>query len=218
MPRTSDAPSERVRVKRLHQRGHYDHATIHAILDAMPLASVGYVIDGQPYVTPTLQWREGDRVYWHGSAASRMLRAVDGADVCLTVTILDGLVMARSAFHHSANYRSVMLLGKASRVSDPAQAEASMRRFVDGVFPGRWDMLRPMNAQELKATHVLSMEIAEASAKIRTGMPVDDEEDYALPIWAGVLPVRMEIGAPVADPKNLAGVEPPEHLLRVRLG
>lgn len=218
MPRPDDAPSERVRVKRLHQRGHYDHATIHAILDAMPVASVGYVIDGQPYVTPTLQWREGDRVYWHGSSASRMLRTVDAADVCLTVTILDGLVMARSAFHHSANYRSVMLLGKARRVSDPAQAEASLRRFVDGLFPGRWDMLRPMNAQELKATHVLSMDIAEASAKIRTGMPVDDEEDYALPIWAGVLPVRMEIGAPVADPKNLAGVEPPEHLLRVRLG
>lgn len=218
MPPTSNAPSERVRVKRLHQRGHYDHATIHAILDAMPLASVGYVIDGQPYVTPTLQWREGDRVYWHGSSASRMLRTVDAADVCLTVTILDGLVMARSAFHHSANYRSVMLLGKARRVSDPAQAEASLRRFVDGLFPGRWDMLRPMNSQELKATSVLSMEIAEASAKIRTGMPVDDEADYALPIWAGVLPVRMEVGAPVADPNNLGGVEPPEHLLRVRLG
>jgi nitroimidazol reductase NimA-like FMN-containing flavoprotein (pyridoxamine 5'-phosphate oxidase superfamily) len=218
MPRPNDAPSERVRVKRLHQRGHYDHATIHTILDAMPLASVGYVIDGQPYVTPTLQWREGDRVYWHGSSASRMLRATDEADVCLTVTILDGLVMARSAFHHSANYRSVMLLGKARKVTDAKLAEASLRRFVGGLFPGRWDMLRPMNSQEFKATSVLSMEIAEASAKIRTGMPVDNEEDYALAIWAGVLPVTMQVGAPVPDPRNLAGVEPPDHLRRIRLG
>lgn len=214
----SAAPSQRVRVKRLHERGHYDAETIHGILDAMPICSVGYVFNGAPYVTPTLQWREGDHMYWHGSSASRMIEAVDEADVCVTVTLIDGFVMARSAFHHSANYRSVMALGRAHKVKDRDEKEARLKVFVDSLFPGRWDMLRPMNAQELKATTVLSLPLNEASAKIRTGPPKDDEEDYALPIWAGVVPVRMQIGAPINDPLNLAGVLPPEHVRALRLG
>jgi nitroimidazol reductase NimA-like FMN-containing flavoprotein (pyridoxamine 5'-phosphate oxidase superfamily) len=214
----SAAPSPRVRVKRLHERGHYDAETIHGILDAMPICSVGYVFNSQPYVTPTLQWREGDHMYWHGSSASRMLEAVDDADVCVTVTLIDGFVMARSAFHHSANYRSVMALGRAHKIKDRDEKEARLKTFVDTLFPGRWDMLRPMNAQELKATTVLSLPLNEASAKIRTGPPKDDEEDYALPIWAGVVPVRMQIGAPVNDERNLAGVLPPEHVRALRLG
>jgi nitroimidazol reductase NimA-like FMN-containing flavoprotein (pyridoxamine 5'-phosphate oxidase superfamily) len=214
----SAAPSQRVRVKRLHERGHYDAETVHGILDAMPICSVGYVFNGQPYVTPTLQWREGDHMYWHGSSASRMLETVDEADVCVTVTLIDGFVMARSAFHHSANYRSVMALGRAHKVKDRDEKEARLKVFVDTLFPGRWDMLRPMNAQELKATTVLSLPLSEASAKIRTGPPKDDEEDYALPIWAGVVPVRMQIGAPVNDERNLTGVLPPEHVRALRLG
>jgi len=214
----SAAPSQRVRVKRLHERGHYDAETIHGILDAMPICSVGYVFNGQPYVTPTLQWREGDHMYWHGSSASRMLEAVDEADVCVTVTLIDGFVMARSAFHHSANYRSVMALGRAHKVKDRDEKEARLKTFVDTLFPGRWDMLRPMNAQEFKATTVLSLPLSEASAKIRTGGPKDDDEDYALPIWAGVVPVSMHIGAPINDPLNLAGVLPPDHVKALRLG
>lgn len=214
----SAAPSQRVRVKRLHERGHYDAETIHGILDAMPICSVGYVFNGQPYVTPTLQWREGDHMYWHGSSASRMLETVDEADVCVTVTLIDGFVMARSAFHHSANYRSVMALGRAHKVKDRDEKEARLKVFVDSLFPGRWDMLRPMNGQELKATTVLSLPLSEASAKIRTGPPKDDEEDYALPIWAGVVPVTMQIGAPINDTRNLAGVLPPEHARALRLG
>jgi nitroimidazol reductase NimA-like FMN-containing flavoprotein (pyridoxamine 5'-phosphate oxidase superfamily) len=218
MLKTHSAPSERVRVKRLHERGHYDRETIAAILDAMPLAHVGYVFKGQPHVTPTLQWREDDRVFWHGSSASRMLETAKDADVCLTVTIMDGFVLARSAFHHSANYRSVMILGKAEKIADPAEKEVRLRNFVDGMFPGRWDMLRPMTKQEAKATTVLSMPITEASAKIRTGMPVDDEEDYALPIWAGLLPMRFEPLAPEPDPRNPPGVAVPEHVVHCRLG
>ena len=215
---SSPPASDRVRLRRRHDRGGYDATTIYPILDAMPLCSVGYVFDGQPYVTPTLQWREGDRVYWHGSSASRMLRAVDEAQVCVTVAILDGFVLARSGFHHSINYRSAMLLGTARKVSDPDEKAARLKIFVDGAFPGRWDMLRPATDQEIKATTVMSMSIGEASSKIRTGPPGDDEEDYALPIWAGVIPVRMSVSNPVPDPRNIEGVEPPGHVLDFRLG
>ncbi|MFM9942845.1 MAG: pyridoxamine 5'-phosphate oxidase family protein [Hyphomicrobiaceae bacterium] len=218
MARDSKAPSERVRVKRLHERGAYDRASIDAILDACPVAHVGYTIDGAPFVTPTLQWREGDHVYWHGSAASRMLETTEGADVCVTVTMIDGLVLARSAFHHSVNYRSVMLLGHATKVTDNAEKEARLKAFVDGLFPGRWDMLRPATAKELKATSVLSIPISEASAKVRTGPPKDDDEDYALDIWAGVLPVTTHIGAPIDDPLLRRGLLPPEHVLKYRMG
>ena len=218
MSRRSGALTERVRVKRMHERGAYDRATIDAILDATPVAHVGYVFDGQPFVTPTLQWREGDHVYWHGSAASRMLETADGADVCVTVTLIDGIVLARSAFHHSVNYRSVMLVGRASMVTDPAAKEERLKTFVDGMFPGRWDALRPATAKELKATSVLSIEIGEASAKVRTGPPKDDEEDYALDIWAGVLPLRTETLAPIDDPRLKAGLSAPDHVTRYRIG
>lgn len=222
------APSERVRVKRMHERGHYDRVTIDAVLDAQPVAHVGYVLGGgagraaearpQPLVTPTLQWREGDHVYWHGSAASRMLETADGTDVCVTVTLIDGIVLARSAFHHSVNYRSVMLLGRATMVADPAEKEARLRAFVEQWFQGRWDILRPATTQELKATSVLSMPISEASAKVRSGPPKDDEEDYALPIWAGVLPLEVTSLAPVPDPRLMPGLSPPGHVTRFRIG
>lgn len=228
MAARGNAPTERVRVKRMHERGDYDRATIDAILDAQPVAHVGYVLGGgsgggaqagaQPLVTPTLQWREGDHVYWHGSAASRMLETAEGADVCVTVTLIDGIVLARSAFHHSVNYRSVMLLGHATIVTDPAEKEARLRAFVEQWFPGRWDILRPATAQELKATSVLSIPISEGSAKVRTGPPKDDEEDYALPIWAGVLPLTVTSLPPIPDPRLAAGLSPPGHVTRFRIG
>ncbi len=218
MARPTDAPSERTRVKRLNERGAYDRATIDAILDATPLAHVGYVVDGKPFVTPTLQWREGDRVYWHGSAASRMIEKAAGSEVCLTVTLIDGFVLARSAFHHSVNYRSVMVFGRPELVSDPAEKQARLEALVDGLFPGRSALLRPMRPQELKATSVLSMPISEASAKLRSGGPKDDEEDYALPIWAGVLPVKMQTLAPIDDPLGSSGLVAPEHVRSFRFG
>lgn len=214
----SAAPTSRVRVKRLHERGRYDAATVHAILDAMPVAHVGYVFDGRPYVTPTLQWREGDWVYWHGSAASRMLEACEDAEVCLTVTLIDGFVMARSAFHHSVNYRSVMALGRAVKITDPGEKRARLETFVNTLFPGRWDLLRPATAKEMKATTVLGMPLDEASAKVRSGPPGDDEEDYALPIWAGVIPLGLSVLPPVPDPRNLAGLVPPPHVTDLELG
>jgi nitroimidazol reductase NimA-like FMN-containing flavoprotein (pyridoxamine 5'-phosphate oxidase superfamily) len=211
-------PTDRTRVRRIPERGAYDRATIDAILDAMPVAHVGYSIEGQPFVTPTLQWREGNHVYWHGSAASRMLRKVEGAPVCLTVTLIDGMVLARSAFHHSMNYRSVMLLGKAQVVSDPAEKEARLRTFVESQFPCRWDMLRPVTAQELKGTTVLGMPIDEASAKVRTGPPHDDEADESLDIWAGVIPIRYQILPPVADAHVRAGRLAPPHVSTFSIG
>jgi nitroimidazol reductase NimA-like FMN-containing flavoprotein (pyridoxamine 5'-phosphate oxidase superfamily) len=209
--------TEKTRLRRLHQRGHFDRETINGILDAQPMCSVGYVIDGQPYVTPTFQWREGNRVYWHGSSASRALRKSKDADVCLTVSILDGFVLARSGMHHSANTRSVMLFGRAEKVEDPTEKLAKLRAFVNGLFPGRYDTLRPDHEQDLKATMVLGMDIAEGSAKIRTGEPSDDEEDYALPIWAGVIPVTTHIGTPIPDSRILDGVAMPDHVKNFRL-
>jgi nitroimidazol reductase NimA-like FMN-containing flavoprotein (pyridoxamine 5'-phosphate oxidase superfamily) len=206
-------PTGRSRVKRLPKRGHYDRETVYAVLDAGLIAHIGYVIDGQPYVTPTAYWREGDMLYWHGSAASRMLEHVgEGIPVSVTVTHLDGLVLARSGFHHSINYRSVMAFGRAHFVEEPEAKMAAFEAFVERIFPGRWAELRPATAQEVKGTSVLGMRIEEASAKIRTGGPVDDDEDYALPIWAGVLPIRTVIGAAVPDAKLAPGIERPAHL------
>lgn len=209
--------TEKTRLRRLHQRGHFDRATINGILDAQPMCSVGYVIDGQPYVTPTFQWREGNRVYWHGSSASRALRKSKDAEVCLTVAILDGFVLARSGMHHSVNARSVMLFGQAEKVEDPSEKLQKLRTFVNGLFPGRYDTLRPDYEQDLKATMVLGMDISQGSAKIRTGEPSDDEEDYALPIWAGVIPVSTQIGMPIPDQRVLEGVEIPDHVKNFRL-
>jgi uncharacterized protein len=206
-------PTRRTKVKRMPQRGHYDRATVHAVLDAGVLAHVGYVIGGEPYVTPTSFWRKGDRVYWHGSSASRMLETIEGGSpVCFTVSHFDGFVMARSGYHHSINYRAVMAFGLARKLTDPKEKLAALEDFSERLFPGRWAGLRPVTEQELKATTVLWMDLAECSAKVRTGMPVDDEEDYALPIWAGVLPVRMVTGEPLDDPRNLPGVARPKNL------
>jgi uncharacterized protein len=216
--KSTAAPSPRVRVRRLHERGRYDAETINGILDSMPICHVGYVFEGTPYVTPTMQWREGGHIYWHGSSANRMLEAVDGAEVCVTVTIIDGLVLARSAFHHSANYRSVMVKGYAHKIVDKNEKEARLRSFVERMYPGRWEMLRPMNGQEFKATTVLSLPLNEASAKVRTGGPKDDEEDYALPIWAGVIPLKLEVFPPIEDDRNLAGLDPPAHVGQVTIG
>jgi nitroimidazol reductase NimA-like FMN-containing flavoprotein (pyridoxamine 5'-phosphate oxidase superfamily) len=200
----------RSRLKRLPKRGHYDFDTVAAILDAGFLCHVGYVVDGAPLVTPTAYWREGRRVYWHGSHASRMLTtAATGVPVCLTVAHVDGLVMARSAFHFSVNYRSAMLFGNARMVEDAGEKKAALREFVNRMASGRWDDLRPVTAKELKATTVLWMDIDEGSAKVRTGPPLDDEDDYALPIWAGVVPIRMVAGAPIDDPRLEGKVEAP---------
>jgi nitroimidazol reductase NimA-like FMN-containing flavoprotein (pyridoxamine 5'-phosphate oxidase superfamily) len=217
MPKPTGAPSERTRVKRLHERGAYDRTTIDAILDATPVSHVGYNIDGQPFVTPTLHWREGDHLYWHGSAASRMLERSEDADVCVTVTLIDSFVLARSAFHHSVNYRSVMVFGQAKVVSDPAEKEERLKAFVDGMFPGRWSTLRPVTAQELKATTVLTVPITEASAKIRTGPPKDDEEDYTLDIWAGLLPLVVNSLPPIDDPRLKPGLVPPAHVVNFKV-
>lgn len=206
-------PTDRSRVKRLHERGKYDEATIFPILDAAFIAHIAYVIDGQPFVTPTAFWREGRTLYWHGSAASRMLRFQEaGVPACVAVTHLDGLVLARSGFHHSLNYRSVMAFGTAHLVVGAAEEARQLDLFIDRLYPGRRAEIRPNEKQELKATTVISMEIEEASAKIRTGPPKDDEPDYALDCWAGIIPVAQVVGAAIADPKLKAGVAFPKGL------
>ncbi|MEM9705936.1 MAG: pyridoxamine 5'-phosphate oxidase family protein [Pseudomonadota bacterium] len=210
--------TERTRLRRNHKRGHFDRQTIYEILDACPLCHLGYLLDGAPAVTPTLQWRDGDHVYWHASSASRALRSSNAAQVCLTVTLLDALVLARSAFHHSANYRAVMIFGEAHLLEDEKEKTIQLERFVDGLYPNRWQTLRPMTDKELKATGILRLPIEEASAKIRDTGVADDEEDYDWPVWSGLLPVRYEIGEPEADPRNVPGVEWPATLGDVKIG
>jgi nitroimidazol reductase NimA-like FMN-containing flavoprotein (pyridoxamine 5'-phosphate oxidase superfamily) len=193
-------PSARARVRRHPERGHYDRDTVFAILDAALLCHVGYVIDGRPYVTPTLFWREGERLYWHGSSASRMLRRqAEGIPVCVTVAHVDGLVLARSAFFHSMNYRAVMAFGQAAPVTDPKEKEAGFNAFVERLYPGRTAIMRPILAQEIKATALMSMVIEEASAKIRDDGPLDPEDDHASDCWAGVIPIAQHLGAPIGD-------------------
>ena len=193
---TSSYPIDRRnRVVRRHERGHYDKATVHAVLDAALVAHIAYVVDGQPFCTPTAFWREDDRLYWHGSSASRMVRfQAPGVPVCLTVTHLDALVLARSAFHHSVNYRSVMAFGQARRIDDPAEHRRAIDGFIDRFYPGRSAELRPPTTQEIKATGFIVMEIEQASAKIRETHVSDDEEDYALPIWAARIPIQQVLG------------------------
>jgi len=183
----------------MHDKAAYDMDTVHAILDAQPLAHIGHLIDGAPVVTPTLQWREGDRVYWHGSSASRMIRAATDAPVSLTVTLLDGLVMARSGLEHSVQFRSVMVFGMAEKVTDPDAKAHHLQVMIEQMFPGRWAQLRPMTAQEVKATAVLSLPLTEASAKIGTGQPTDLPEDMETAVWAGVIPLTLRAGEPEPD-------------------
>lgn len=208
-PAPAGPPSDRTRVRRLPKRGQYDRATIDAILDEALVAHVGWVVDGQPYATPTAVWRQGDRLYWHGSSASRMLRATDGQPVCVTVTHLDGLVLARSGFNHSVNYRSVMVLGTAHLVTDETELDASLEALIEHLYPGRWAELRPMTAKERKATAVLWLDLAEASAKIRADVNHDDEGDESWPTWGGVVPVRMVRGEPQPDEFVADGVPAP---------
>ncbi|MCH8297739.1 MAG: pyridoxamine 5'-phosphate oxidase family protein [Chloroflexi bacterium] len=217
MPEGNLKKTKRTNLVRNSKRAVYDRTVVNEIIDATPLCHVSYIIDGRPYVTPTLQWREGDTIYWHGSAASRFLRQIVGKDVCMAITHFDGFVLARSAFHHSINYRSVMLFGQAIKIKD-AQKKALLHSFVDNLIPGRWEHLRPMTDQEAKATTVFSMPIDEGSAKVRTGPPGDDDADYSLPIWAGVLPVSQVLHDPVPDPKNLEGLEVPAHIRNYKLG
>jgi uncharacterized protein len=196
----NQVPSARTRVVREPHRGVYDRATAYQILDEGFICHVGFALDGQPYVIPTGYGRSGDNLYIHGSAASRMLRNLDqGVAVCVTVTLLDGLVLARSIFNHSMNYRSVVVLGTATAVKDPAEKLEALRRLSEHILPGRWQDSRQPNEKELKATLVLKLPITEFSAKVRQGPAIDDEEDYGFPTWAGVIPLQMVAGQPIPD-------------------
>jgi uncharacterized protein len=210
--------SDRVRLRRRRERGRYERTVIDAILDEALIAHLGIVgADGQPFVLPMLHARRGDVVYCHGSSAGRAMRALSGgAFACLTVTLLDALVLARSAMHHSANYRSVMLLGEATVVDEPDEKLAALEAIVEHIVPGRWADVRWPTENELKATSVLSIPIEEASAKIRTGPPADDEEDYALSAWAGVIPFTAETMSPEPDPRLREGIAPPPYVARYR--
>lgn len=209
----TSAPSPRSRARRLHEKASYDAVAVKAVLDAMPLAHIGHLVDGSPVVTPTLHWREGERLYWHGSSASRMIRACAGAQVCLTVTLLDGLVLARSGLEHSVNYRCVMVFGVAEPVAEAAKAR-HLEVMMEALVPGRWPVLRPMTAQEIKATAVLSLPIHEASVKIGAGFATDPDADRGWPVWAGVVPLRLAMGEAIADAGCLPGLPAP----RARFG
>ncbi len=205
-------PTDRTRVVRIPDRGKYDAGAVHAILDEGLVCHVGFVVDAQPFVIPTLYARNGAEILFHGSAASRMLRNIsDGIRICLTVTLIDGIVMARSAFHHSINYRSVVALGLATQVLDEKEKMAALHVFTERIMAGRWADVRTPTAQELLATTVLRLPLEEVSAKVRSGPPKDDEADYALPIWAGVLPLTLQPGSLVPDPRLLPGLEPPKY-------
>jgi nitroimidazol reductase NimA-like FMN-containing flavoprotein (pyridoxamine 5'-phosphate oxidase superfamily) len=196
------APSLRTRVVREPERGVYDREVLYRILDEGFICHVGFVVDGQPFVIPTSYGRSGDNLYIHGSAASRMLRNLDkGIPVCITVTLLDGLVLARSIFNHSMNYRSVVVLGTATVVQDPAEKIEALRLLAEHILPGRWPESRQPNEKELKATFALRVPIEEFSAKVRQGPPIDDEEDYSFPTWAGVIPLETVAGSPIPDPQ-----------------
>jgi len=211
------APTTRTKLKRLPKRGSFERRTIYEILDEAFVCHVGFCVDGQPFVIPTSFGRIDDRLIIHGSAASRMMRNLsEQIDVCVTVTLVDGLVLARSAFHHSANYRSVVVFGKASIVEDEREKYEALKALTEHLVPGRWTAIRPPTVLEMKATTVLSLSLSEASAKIRTGAPVDDEEDYELPVWAGVLPLNLTVGAPVADERLKDGVAVPPHVSNYR--
>jgi nitroimidazol reductase NimA-like FMN-containing flavoprotein (pyridoxamine 5'-phosphate oxidase superfamily) len=209
----SYSPTERTQVRRRSQRGVYDKAQVHAILDEGFICHVGFVLDGQPFVIPTAYARSGEQIYIHGSPASRLMkgteRGKEDIELCLTVTLVDGLVLARSAFHTSINYRSVVVLGKARQVTDLIEKWQALRCFTNHVIAGRWEQAKQPTEQELKATSVLSLPLEEVSAKIRSGPPIDDEEDYVLPVWGGIVPVVQTLGQPVPDTRVLEGIAAP---------
>lgn len=206
-------PTERTTLKRLPKRGNYERQAVYQILDEGFVCHVGFIVDGRPFVIPTGYGRLGDTLYIHGSAASRMLRALrEGIDVCVTVTLLDGLVLARSAFHHSLNYRSVVVFGRARVVEDEDEKMEALRVFTDHIMRGRWEEARRPNQSELRVTMVLALPLVEASAKIRTGPPLDDEVDMQQPVWAGELPLRLATAEAVPDPQLRAGIELPQYI------
>jgi uncharacterized protein len=207
--------TKRTELRRIPGRGSHDWETINQILDAGFLASVGFCIDGQPFVIPTLYGRDGEKLYLHGSAASGMLRELEtGIPTCVTVTLVDGLVLSRSAFDHSMNYRSVVAFGTAQKIADPTQKIKSLRVISEHLIAGRWEEVRGPSEKELKATTVLEFSIEEASSKVRSGPPLDDEGDYGLPVWAGVLPLEMKCRPPVPDDKLITGVTLPDYVRR----
>ena len=207
----------RTTLRRLPARGFYDREVVHKILDEGFICHVGFVVDGKPVVIPTGYGRIDDQLYIHGSQASRMLRTLKtGVPACVTVTLVDGLVLARSAFHHSINYRSVVIFGNATLVEVPDEKSAALLSFSEHVIRGRWADVREPTEQELKATTVLRLPLEEVSAKVRTGPPIDDEEDYALPVWAGVLPLRMITGEPIPDPRLEGQIAVPEYVLKYK--
>ncbi len=208
-------PTERTQVRRLPKRGFYDREAVYRILDEGLVCHVGFVMDGKPVVIPTGYARQDNLLYLHGSTASRMFRALaKGADLCITVTLVDGLVLARAAFHHSMNYRSVVIFGQAVMLEDPAAKREAMRAFTEHIVPGRWQEIRQPTEKELQATTVLAVPLAEASAKVRTGPPLDEEADYALPVWAGVLPLELTPQAPLADDRLPGEIAVPEYVRR----
>ena len=207
--------TDRTTLKRLPKRGHYEHETVYAILDEGFICHVGFIFEGKPIVIPTGYARDDDNLYIHGSQASRMLRTLsEGIDVCVTVTLVDGLVLARSAFHHSINYRSVVVFGRATLIADPAEKSSALLAFSEQVIRQRWADVREPTENELKQTTVLCLPLTEASAKVRTGPPIDDEEDYALPVWAGILPLQIVAGEPIKDPRLPEGIEVPEYIAK----
>ena len=210
-------PTERTRVVREAQRGVYDRESIYKILDEGFVCHVGFSVEGQPYVIPTLFARAGDAIYFHGSAASRMLRNLsEGISVCVTVTLTDGFVLARSVFNHSMNYRSVVALGKAMLVDAPDEKLKALHAFTEKILPGRWNEARQPSEKELKSTSILRLSLTEVSAKIRTGPPQDDAPDYALPVWAGVIPLQLVPGAPIRDERCDASIPTPPYAANYR--
>ena len=207
--------TERTTLKRLPKRGVYDRQLVYGILDEGFICHVGFAVEGQPFVIPTGYARVDEQLFIHGSQVSRMLRTLSsGIDVCVAVTLVDGLVLARSAFHHSINYRSVVMFGRATIVDDREAKLAALFAFSEQVIPGRWNDVREPTEQELRATTVLSLPLVEVSAKVRTGPPIDDEEDYALNVWAGVLPLKIQAGAPINDPRLPEAIAPPSYALK----
>ena len=205
--------TKRTELRRIPNRGSHDWETINQILDAGFLAHIGFCVDGQTFVIPTLYGRDGEKLYLHGSAVSRMLRELEtGIPTCVTVTLVDGLVLARSAFHHSMNYRSVVAFGSARKIAEPEQKVESLRIISEHIISGRWADVRKPSEKELKATTVLEFSISEASSKVRSGPPLDDESDYELPVWAGVLPLAMKFRPPIPDNRLIKGVDLPDYV------
>lgn len=204
--------TKRNRVLRHHERGNYERDQIYAILEEALYCHVAFQIDGQPYIIPTLHARDGDTLLLHGSSASRMLRHAGKHSICVAVTLMDGIVLARSAYHHSINYRSAVLFGQGEYITDPERKLDALERFTERIMPGRWNDARKPDPQELKATGVIAMPIESASAKIRTGSAVDDERDMDLPVWAGVVPVYQAIAPPIPDPNARRDVPMPDYL------